>query len=108
MYYDFSTLLSEHGIEVEEVLLKRPDINQLMSSSIKREKHNPFNQFLTQDLLFLENLNALIAADQSEKNQVIYHKQLLKITACIENNKSLSEEIAMKEMMGLDLTDPGL
>ena len=108
MYYDFSTLLSEHGIEVEEVLLKRPDLNQLMSTSIKREKHNPFNQFLTQNLLFLENLNALIAADQSEKNQVIFHKQLIKINACIENNKSLSEEIATKEMMGLDLTDLSL
>ena len=79
-----------------------------MSTSIKREKHNPFNQFLTQNLLFLENLNALIAADQSEKNRVIYHKQLLKITTCIENNKSLSEEFAMKEMMGLDLTDLSL
>jgi len=50
----------------------------------------------------------LIAADQSEKNQVFYHKQLLKITACIENNKSLSEEFAMKEMMGLDFTDSNL
>jgi len=108
MFNDYSALLSEYGIEVEKVLLKRPDIRQLMFTSIKREKHNPFNQFLTQDLLFLENLNALIAADQSEKNQVIYHKQLLKITACIENNKSLSEEFAMKEMMGLDLTDSSL
>jgi thiaminase len=79
-----------------------------MSTSIKRDKHNPFNKFLTQDLLFLENLNALIAADQSEKNQVIFHKQLIKINACIENNKSLSEEIATKEMMGLDLTDSSL
>ena len=108
MFNDYSALLSEYGIKLEEVLLKRPDIRQLMFTSIKREKHNPFNQFLKQDLLFLENLNALIAADQSEKNQVIYYKQLLKISACIENNKSLSEEIAMKEMMGLDLTDSDL
>ena len=108
MFNDFSAILSEYKIEVEEVLLKRPDIRQLMSTSIKREKHNPFNQFLTQDLFFLENINALIAADQSEKNQVIYHKQLLKITACIENNKSLSDEFAMKKMMGLDLTDSSL
>ena len=108
MFNDYSAILSEYKIEVEEVLLKRPDIRQLMSTTIKREKHNPFNKFLSQDLLFLENLNALIDVDKNDKNQVIYHKQLLKITACIENNKSLSEEIAMKEMMGLDLTDPGL
>lgn len=108
MYNDYSALLSEYGIEVEEVLLKRPDIRQLMSTSIKREKHNPFNQFLTQDLLFVENLNALIIADQSDKNQVIYHKQLLKITTSIETNKSLSQEITTKELMGLDLTDSGL
>lgn len=108
MYNDYSALLSEYGIEVEEVLLKRPDISQLMSTSIKREKHNPFNQFLTQDLLFVENLNALIIADQSDKNQVIYHKQLLKITTSIETNKSLSQEITTKELMGLDLTDSGL
>ena len=108
MFNDFSTILSDYRIEVEEVLLKRPDIRQLMSTSIKREKHNQFNKCLTQDFLFLENLDALIAADQNEKNQVIYHKQLLKITACIENNKAYSKEIATKEMIGLDLTDLGL
>lgn len=107
MFNDFSAILSEHKIEVEEVLLKRPDIRQLMSTSIKREKHNPFHKFLTQDLLFLENLNALIAADQNEKNQVIYHKQLHKIASCIENNKALSNEITTKEVIGLDLTDSG-
>ena len=108
MFNDYSAILSEYKIEVEEVLLKRPDIRQLMSTTIKREKHNPFNKFLSQDLLFLENLNALIDVDKNDKNQVIYHKQLLKITACIENNKSLNEEFAMKEMMGMDLTDSSL
>ena len=105
MFNDFSAMLSDYGVEVEEVLLKRPDIRQLMSTSIKREKHNPFHKFLTQDLLFLENLNALITADQKEKNQVIYNKQLLKITASIENNKSISKEMASKEMIGLNLSD---
>ena len=108
MFNDYSAILSEYKIEVEEVLLKRPDIRQLMSTTIKREKHNPFNKFLSQDLLFLENLNALIDVDKNDKNQVIYHKQLLKITACIENNKYLSKEISTKEMIGLDLTDSGL
>ena len=108
MFNDYSAILSEYKIEVEEVLLKRPDIRQLMSTTIKREKHNPFNKFLSQDLLFLENLNALIDVDKNDKNQVIYHKQLLKITACIENNKYLSKEISTKEMIGLDLTDSDL
>lgn len=105
MFNDFSAMLSDYGVEVEEVLLKRPDIRQLMSTTIKREKHNQFHKFLTQDLLFLENLNALIAADQKDKNQVIYNNQLLKITACIDNNKSMIEEIASKEMIGLNLND---
>ena len=105
MFNDFSAMLSDYGVEVEEVLLKRPDIRQLMSTSIKREKINPFHKFLTQDLLFLENLNALIAADQKDKNQVIYNNQLLKITACIDNNKSMIKEIASKEMIGLNLSD---
>ena len=105
MFNDFSAMLSDYGVEVEEVLLKRPDIRQLMSTSIKREKHNPFHKFLTQDLLFLENLNALIVADKNEKNQVIYHNQLQKIAACIDNNKSMIKEIASKEMIGLNLSD---
>ena len=105
MFNDFSAMLSDYGVEVEEVLLKRPDIRQLMSTSIKREKHNQFHKFLTQDLLFLENLNALIAADQKGKNQLIYNNQLLKITACIDNNKSMIKEIASKEMIGLNLSD---
>ena len=105
MFNDYSAMLSDYGVEVEEVLLKRPDIRQLMSTSIKREKHNQFHKFLTQDLLFLENLNALIAADQKDKNQLIYNNQLLKITACIDNNKSMIKEIASKEMIGLNLSD---
>ena len=105
MFNDYSAILSDYGVEVEEVLLKRPDIRQLMSTSIKREKHNQFHKFLTQDLLFLENLNALIAADQKGKNQLIYNNQLLKITACIDNNKSMIKEIASKEMIGLNLSD---
>lgn len=105
MFNDFSAMLSDYGVEVEEVLLKRPDIRQLMSTSIKREKHNQFHKFLTQDLLFLENLNALIAADQKDKNQLIYNNQLLKITACIDNNKIMIKEIASKEMIGLNLSD---
>lgn len=105
MFNDFSAMLSDYGVEVEEVLLKRPDIRQLMSTSIKREKHNQLHKFLSQDLLFLENLNALIAADQMDKNQLIYKNQLLKITACIDNNKSMIKEIASKEMIGLNLSD---
>lgn len=105
MFNDFSAMLSDYGVEVEEVLLKRPDIRQLMSTSIKREKHNQFHKFLTQDILFLENLNALIAADQKDKNQVIYNNQLLKITASIDNSKSMIKEIASKEMIGLNLSD---
>jgi len=105
MFNDFSAILSDHAIEVEQVILKRPDIRQLMMTTIKRENDNSFNKCLAQDLLFLENLQALIALDLLEKNQVIYHKQLLKLTACINENERFSKEIATKDFIGLGFSD---
>ena len=103
MFNDFSAILSDFDIEVEDVLLKRPDIRQLMMTSIKREESNLFDKCLAQDLLFKENLQALIAVDISDKNQAIYHKQLRKIDACIEDNESYRQEVAMKELISSGL-----
>ena len=102
MFNELSALLSDYGIEAENVLLKRPDIRSLMMTSIKRDKINPFNKCLAQDLLFRESLKALISLDKGEKNQSIYHKQLVKIERCIEDNKAFSKVIAGKEIAAND------
>ena len=103
MFNDFSAILSDYGIEVEEVLLKRPDIRQLMMTSIKREKSNPFDKCLAQDQLFRQNLVKLMSLDGVNKNQISYQKHLSKIESCIEANELFSEEIAVKSLPNSDL-----
>lgn len=103
MFNDFSVILSDFDIETEDVLLKKPDIHQLMMTNIKREQNNLFNICLAQDLLFKENLQSLIAIDISERNQGIYSKQLLKINACIEYNEVFSQEMVTKELFSSGL-----
>ena len=68
MFYDFSTLLTEQGVEVEDVILKSPDIRQLMMTTPSRDKKNSFAECLSQDLLFKANLEELIQVDLTEKN----------------------------------------
>ena len=103
MFNDFSVILSDFDIETEDVLLKKPDIHQLMMTNIKREENNLFNICLAQDLLFKENLQSLIAIDISERNQGLYSKQLLKINACIEYNEVFSQEMVTKELFSSGL-----
>ena len=71
MFYDFSTLLTEQGVEVEDVILKSPDIRQLMMTTPSRDKKNSFAECLSQDLLFKANLEELIQVDLTEKNVLI-------------------------------------
>ena len=42
MFFNISNILSEIGVEVEDVILKRPDIKQFMSTKIEREKEDLF------------------------------------------------------------------
>lgn len=103
MFNEYSTLLSTYGIEVEEVLLKRPDISQLMMTTVKREKTNPFEKCLAQDHIFKTNLEQLMVLDTLPKNLEIYQKQLDKIAACIEENDYFSEQVALKDLTSSDL-----
>ena len=103
MFYKFSALLSDYGIEAEEVFFKRSDIHQLMRTTIKREKTNPFEKCLEQDHIFRTNLMELMTLDTVQKNQEIYHKQLVKIEACISENEFYSEEFALKDLTSSDL-----
>lgn len=99
MFYDFSTLLTEQGVEVEDVILKSPDIRQLMMTTPSRDKKNSFAECLSQDQLFKTNLEELIQIDLTEKNALIYQKHLIKIEASIEENDLFSTEVSAKAFL---------
>jgi len=101
MFNDFSMRLSDFGIEADNVLLKRPDIRQLMVASPKREKSNPFAKCLAQDQLFKKQLLSLIQIDTSGDNEN-YNKVLAKIQDSIETNQLYALEVSAKSLTSPD------
>ena len=100
MFFSISNILSEIGVEVEDVILKRPDIKQFMSTKIEREKEDLFYKNLNKDIEIKEILLKLLKID-NEKNRVeVYKKHLNKISESIKANKSYSVEV--KEKMFLN------
>ena len=96
MFFNISNILSEIGIEVEDVLLKRPDIKQFMSTKIEKEKEDLFYKNLKKDVELKEILLKLVKID-SEKNRIeVYKKHLKKISESIKANKSFSIEVKEK------------
>ena len=96
MFFDISNILSEIGIEVEDVILKRPDIKQFMSTKIEKEKEDLFYKNLKKDVELKEILLKLIKID-SENNRIeVYKKHLKKISESNKANKSYSIEIKEK------------
>ena len=95
MFFNISNILSEIGIEVEDVILKRPDIKQFMSTKIEREKEDLFFKNLKKDIELKEILLKLVKIDK--KNRIeIYKKHLKKISESIKTNKSYSVEVNEK------------
>lgn len=101
MFNDFSMRLSDFGIEADNVLLKRPDIRQLMVASPKREKSNPFAKCLAQDQLFKKQLLSLIHIDASGDSEN-YNKVLAKIEDSIETNQLYALEVSAKSLTSPD------
>jgi len=101
MFNDFSMRLSDFGIEADNVLLKRPDIRQLMVASPKREKSNPFAKCLAQDQLFKKQLLSLIQIDTSGDSEN-YNKVLAKIQDSIETNQLYALEVSAKSLTSPD------
>ena len=100
MFFNISNILSEIGVEVEDVILKRPDIKKFMSTKIEREKENLFDKNLKKDIELKEILLNLVKID-SKKNRIeIYKKHLNKISDSIKANKTYSVEV--KERMFLN------
>lgn len=96
MFFNISNILSEIGIEVEDILLKRPDIKQFMSTKIEKEKEDLFYKNLKKDIELKEILLKLVKID-SEKNRIeVYNKHLKKISESIKANKSFSIEVKEK------------
>lgn len=100
MFFNVSNILSEIGIEVEDVILKRPDIKQFMSTKIEREREDLFNKNLKKDIELKEILLKLIKIDIKKNRLQVYKKHLEKIFESIKANKSYS--IMVKEKMFLN------
>ena len=96
MFFNISNILSEIGIEVEDVILKRPDIKQFMSTKIEREKENLFFKNLKKDIEIKEILHSLIKIDIKKNRIEIYKKHLKKISESIKTNKLYSDKINEK------------
>tara|TARA_B000000532_G_C18818533_1_gene384803 strand:- start:467 stop:925 length:459 start_codon:yes stop_codon:yes gene_type:complete len=93
MFFNISNILSEIGIEVEEVILKRPDIKQFMSTKIEREKEDLFYKNLKKDIELKEILQKLIKIDGEKSRIEIYKKHLEKILKSIKENELYSVEV---------------
>ena len=100
MFFNLSNILSEIGIEVEDVILKRPDIKQFMSTKIEREREDLFYKNLKKDIELKEILLKLIKIDIKKNRLQVYKKHLEKIFESIKANKSYS--IMVKEKMFLN------
>ncbi len=100
MFFNISNILSEIGIEVEDVILKRPDIKQFMSTKIEREREDLFYKNLKKDIELKEILLKLIKIDIKKNRIQVYKKHLEKIFESIKANKSYS--IMVKEKMFLN------
>ena len=100
MFFSISNILSEIGVEVEEVILKRPDIKQFMSTKIEREKEDLFYKNLKKDIELKEILLKLVKIDNKKNRIEVYKKHLNKISESIKANKSYSVEV--KEKMFLN------
>ena len=96
MFFDISNILSEIGIEVEDVILKRPDIKQFMSTKIEKEKEDLFYKNLKKDVELKEILIKLIKIDRENNRIEVYKKHLKKISDSNKVNKSYSIEVKEK------------
>ena len=83
MFFNISNVLSEIGIEVEDVILKRPDIKQFMSTKIERVNEDLFYKNLKKDIELKEILMGLIKIDSKKKNIYTKFLKVLKRTKFI-------------------------
>ena len=96
MFFNISNILSEIGIQVEDVILQRPDINNLMSTKIERGNEDLFSKNLKKDIELKDILLKLCRTDDKENRISIYKNHLKKLSQSINENKSYRLEIKEK------------
>ncbi len=103
MFNEYSFILSNYGIEIEDALLKRPDLRVLMMSSTKKVNGNPFIKSLMNDRHFKDILEQVIKAERTSAHLTTYQKQLEKIKDSIERNELYSLEVKSKSLSSSSL-----
>ncbi len=96
MFFNISNILSEIGIQVEDVILKRPDINNFMSTKIERGNEDLFSKNLKKDIELKDILLKLCRIDDKENRISVYKNHLKKLSQSINENKSYRLEIKEK------------
>lgn len=98
LFNDICSILSQKGVEVDHLLLRRPDIQQFMLTSPNREKKNPFKKLLHADYHLTQILEDILGleTDKSIKEKLIGHLQ--KIKAGIIENEGYNEHLAYNEV----------
>tara|TARA_B100001939_G_C16399088_1_gene387431 strand:- start:57 stop:512 length:456 start_codon:yes stop_codon:yes gene_type:complete len=96
MFFNISNILSEIGIQVEDVILQRPDINNLMSTKIERGNEDLFSKNLKKDIELKDILLKLCRTDDKENRISVYKNHLKKLSQSINENKSYRLEIKEK------------
>lgn len=98
LFNDICSILSQKGVEVDHLLLRRPDIQQFMLTSPDREKKNPFKKLLRADHKLAHILEEIISIepDESIKQSLSLHHQ--KIKAGIAENEGYNEHLSYKEV----------
>lgn len=96
MFFNISNILSEIGIQVEDVILQRPDINNFMSTKIERGNEDLFSKNLKKDIELKDILLKLCRTDDKENRISVYKNHLKKLSQSINENKSYRLEIKEK------------
>ncbi len=96
LFNDLSAILSQKGIEVDPLLLRRPDIQQYMLTSPDREKKNPFKKLLRADNLLLQSLYEVIRIETDETVEKRLMQHLQKIKAGVVESEGYNEHLSYK------------
>ena len=99
LFHAAEVCLSDYNLDIDQLLLKRPDIRQFMMTSVRREKKNSFKKCLIRDLELKQLLEELIQKDPLDKNIEVYKNFLLKIEASIKENELCSLKLEAKELI---------
>lgn len=97
-FHQLSIAFSNHGLEADDFLVNRPDVRQLMMTSPKREKNNPFFKCFDQDERFHLLLIDAIENEELSSNLLIYEKIKTKIESSIASNAEFRNQLEERKI----------